>query len=56
MNQELMRLLFNGQGLTLGEATARAKAATDDIGCPQELDFVRGSHNKIEIEKIGIME
>jgi hypothetical protein len=30
MNQELMRLLFNGQGLTLGEATAGAKAATTD--------------------------
>ena len=30
MNQELMRLLFNGQGLTLGEATAGAKAATSD--------------------------
>ena len=31
MNQELMRLLFNGQGLTLGEATAGAKASTDDM-------------------------
>ena len=30
MNQELMRLLFNGQDLTLGEAVAGAKAATDD--------------------------
>ena len=30
MNQELMRLLFNGQGLTLGEAAAQAKAATTD--------------------------
>jgi hypothetical protein len=31
MNKELMRLLLNGQGLTLGEATARAKAATQDM-------------------------
>ena len=31
INKELMRLLFNGQGLTLGEATARAKAATGDM-------------------------
>jgi len=31
MNKELMRLLFNGQDLTLGEATARAKAATQDM-------------------------
>jgi hypothetical protein len=30
MNKELIRLLFNGQGLPLGEATARAKAATSD--------------------------
>jgi hypothetical protein len=30
MNRELMRLLFNGQGLTLGEATVGAKAATND--------------------------
>jgi hypothetical protein len=30
MNKELIRLLFNGQGLTLGEATAGAKAATTD--------------------------
>jgi hypothetical protein len=30
VNQELMRLLFNGQGLTLGEAVAQAKAATTD--------------------------
>jgi hypothetical protein len=30
MNQELMRLLFNGKSLTLGEATSRAKAATND--------------------------
>jgi hypothetical protein len=30
MNKELIKLLFNGQSLTLGEATARAKAATSD--------------------------
>jgi hypothetical protein len=30
MNQELIRLLFNGQSLRLGEATIRAKAATED--------------------------
>ena len=30
MNKGLMRLLFNGEGLTLGEATATAKAATTD--------------------------
>jgi hypothetical protein len=30
MNQELVRLLFSGGSLTLGEATARAKAATGD--------------------------
>jgi hypothetical protein len=30
MNRGLMRLLFNGQGLTLGEAAAQAKAATPD--------------------------
>jgi hypothetical protein len=30
MNKELVRLLFNGQGLTLGEAVAQAKAATTD--------------------------
>jgi hypothetical protein len=31
MNKGLIRLLFNGEGLTLGEAAAQAKAATDDI-------------------------
>jgi hypothetical protein len=30
MNGELIRLLFNGEGLTIGEAAARAKAATID--------------------------
>jgi hypothetical protein len=30
MNQELIRLLFNGGSLRLGEATMRAKAATED--------------------------
>jgi len=30
MNKELIRLLFNGQSLTLGEATARAKASVSD--------------------------
>jgi hypothetical protein len=30
MNRELLKLLFNGRSLTLGEATSRAKAATKD--------------------------
>jgi hypothetical protein len=30
MNQALIRLLFNGEGLTIGEAVMRAKAATND--------------------------
>jgi len=30
MNQALFRLLFNGEGLTIGEAVMRAKAATND--------------------------
>ena len=30
MNKEMIRLLFNGQGLTIGEAAMRAKAATSD--------------------------
>jgi len=30
MNKELVRLLFNGQGLTIGEAASQAKAATND--------------------------
>ena len=30
MDKELVRLLFNGESLTLGEATARAKSATGD--------------------------
>ncbi len=30
MNQELVRLLFQGSGLTLGEAMVRAKAAVSD--------------------------
>jgi hypothetical protein len=30
MNQEIIRLLFNGQGLTIGEAMKKAKAATSD--------------------------
>jgi hypothetical protein len=30
MNAELVRLLFNGESLTLGEATARAKASVGD--------------------------
>jgi hypothetical protein len=30
MNKEFVRLLFNGEGLTIGEAAARAKASTDD--------------------------
>jgi hypothetical protein len=31
MNKGLVQLLFNGQGLTLGEAAAQAKAATSDM-------------------------
>jgi hypothetical protein len=31
MNQELYRLLFDGSGLTLGEATAKAKAKVSDV-------------------------
>jgi hypothetical protein len=31
MDKELLRLLFNGEGLTIGEATARAKAAVGDM-------------------------
>jgi hypothetical protein len=30
MNKEFVRLLFNGEGLTIGEAAMRAKAAADD--------------------------
>jgi hypothetical protein len=30
MNRELIRLLFNGELLTLGEATARAKTSVSD--------------------------
>jgi hypothetical protein len=30
MDKELVRLLFNGESLTLGEAVQRAKAATSD--------------------------
>jgi hypothetical protein len=30
MNKEMIRLLFNGQSLTIGEAMKRAKAATND--------------------------
>jgi hypothetical protein len=30
MNKELIKLLFNGELLTLGEATARAKASVSD--------------------------
>ena len=30
MNKALIRLLFNGEGLTIGEAAMRAKAATGD--------------------------
>jgi hypothetical protein len=30
MNKELIKLLFNGESLTLGEATSRAKAATNN--------------------------
>jgi hypothetical protein len=30
MNKALIRLLFNGEGLTIGEAVMRAKAATSD--------------------------
>jgi hypothetical protein len=30
MNKELIRLLFNGQSLTLGEATAKAKVSVSD--------------------------
>jgi hypothetical protein len=30
MNKALIRLLFNGEGLTIGEAVMRAKAATQD--------------------------
>jgi len=31
MNKQLIRLLFNGEELTIGEATALAKAATTDL-------------------------
>ena len=30
MNKEFIRLLFNGQSLSLGEATAKAKASVSD--------------------------
>jgi hypothetical protein len=30
MNKEMVRLLFNGEGLTIGEAAIKAKAATSD--------------------------
>jgi hypothetical protein len=30
MNKELMRLLFNGEGLTIGEAAMRAKRVVSD--------------------------
>jgi hypothetical protein len=30
MNKEMIRLLFNGQGLTIGEAAIKAKAVTSD--------------------------
>jgi hypothetical protein len=30
MNKELVRQLFNGEGLTIGEAVMRAKASTQD--------------------------
>jgi hypothetical protein len=30
MNQEMVRLLFSGESLTLGQAAVRAKAATSD--------------------------
>jgi hypothetical protein len=30
MNKELIRLLFNGQSLTLGDATAKAKKVVSD--------------------------
>jgi len=30
MNKELINLLFNGEGLTIGETAARAKASTKD--------------------------
>jgi hypothetical protein len=30
MNQELVRQLFNGEGLTIGEAVKKAKRATRD--------------------------
>ena len=30
INQELIRLLFDGESLTLGEAAMRAKSATSD--------------------------
>jgi hypothetical protein len=31
MNKEMIRLLFNGEGLTIGEAAMRAKAATGEL-------------------------
>jgi hypothetical protein len=31
MNKEMIRLLFNGESLTLGEATMKAKASTGDL-------------------------
>jgi hypothetical protein len=30
MNKEIIRLLFNGEGLTIGEAAMRAKASTSN--------------------------
>ena len=30
MNQELIRLLFNGESTTIGEAVAKAKAVVND--------------------------
>ena len=31
MDKEFLRLLFNGESITIGEAAARAKAATEDL-------------------------
>ena len=53
MNKKLIPLLFDGTVQTLGEATMKAKAATKDHGCTEDMDPVWGSNHKIKVLSAG---
>ena len=56
INQELIRQLLSSEKITIGQAAARAKAATSDQGCPKDVDPLRRSSHETEVLRNGMME